>query len=185
MVEMTVETLSAQLAAYLLKRSQCSIRRPCHPPIKSTSRHGAIVYQSEIAPQTSKCIDTDKFLQSVKDKANHTVVLDKATSEKLHKDVQSYRLITVATLVDRMKINGSVAREVLKNLEEEGLIKKVVSHARLVVYSESSYSVAMASIIYIGACTDGDTSTSDWWCRLIGCSDGRKRGGGRCSRMRT
>lgn len=50
--------------------------------------------------------------------------------------MQSYRLITVATLVDRMKINGSVAREVLKNLEEEGLIKKVVGHARLVVYSE-------------------------------------------------
>lgn len=78
----------------------------------------------------------------VKDKANHAVVLDKATSDKLHKDVQSYRLITVATLVDRMKINGSVARQVLKDLEAEGTIKKVISHARLVVYSKSSYTIA-------------------------------------------
>ena len=35
-----------------------------------------------------------------------------------------------------MKINGSIARKALKDLEEKGLIKKVVSHARLNVYSE-------------------------------------------------
>jgi small subunit ribosomal protein S25e len=63
-------------------------------------------------------------------------VLDKATAEKLQKDVQSYRLITVAVLVDRLKINGSVAREALADLEEKGLIKKVVSHARMRVWSE-------------------------------------------------
>ncbi|EQK99144.1 Ribosomal protein S25 [Ophiocordyceps sinensis CO18] len=45
----------------------------------------------------------------VKDKAQHAVLLDKTTSEKLYKDVQSYRLVTIATLVDRMKINGSPA----------------------------------------------------------------------------
>jgi small subunit ribosomal protein S25e len=63
------------------------------------------------------------------------VVLDKPTSEKLYKDVQSYRLITVATLVDRLKINGSLAREALKDLEEKGLIKKIVGHSRLSIYS--------------------------------------------------
>ncbi|KAI9726352.1 MAG: 40S ribosomal protein S25 [Chrysothrix sp. TS-e1954] len=73
----------------------------------------------------------------VKDKANHAVVLDKSTVEKLNKDVQSYRLITVATLVDRMKINGSVARQALHRLEEQGQIKKVVSHARLSVWTRA------------------------------------------------
>lgn len=73
----------------------------------------------------------------VKDKANHAVVLDKATSERLNKDVQSYRLITVAILVDRMKVNGSVARQALHDLEERGVIKKVVSHARCAIYSTS------------------------------------------------
>merc|ERR1712111_253840 len=61
----------------------------------------------------------------VKDKAQHAVILDKATSDKLYKDVQSYRLITVATLVDRLKINGSLARRCLADLEEKGQIKKI------------------------------------------------------------
>jgi len=72
---------------------------------------------------------------SVKDKAQHAVILDKATSDKLYKDVQSYRLITVATLVDRLKINGSLARRCLADLEEKGQIKKVVGHSKLTIYS--------------------------------------------------
>ncbi|KAL9611071.1 MAG: hypothetical protein Q9167_004283 [Letrouitia subvulpina] len=74
---------------------------------------------------------------TVKDKANHAVVLDKATSDKLYKDVQSYRLITVATLVDRLKINGSLARKALGDLEEKGQIKKVVGHSKLAVYTRA------------------------------------------------
>ncbi|KKZ61567.1 40S ribosomal protein S25 [[Emmonsia] crescens] len=73
----------------------------------------------------------------VKDKANHAVILDKATSEKLYKDVQSYRLITVATLVDRLKINGSLARQALSDLEEKGQIKKVVGHSKMNIYTRA------------------------------------------------
>lgn len=72
---------------------------------------------------------------TVKDKAQHAVVLDKTTAEKLNKDVQSYRLITVATLVDRHKINGSLARQCLADLEEKGQIKKVVGHSKMSIYS--------------------------------------------------
>jgi len=73
----------------------------------------------------------------VKDKAQHAVILDKATADKLNKDVQSYRLITVATLVDRLKINGSLARKALKDLEEKGQIKKVVGHSKLSIYTRA------------------------------------------------
>lgn len=66
------------------------------------------------------------------------MVLDKQTNDKLQKDVQSYRLITVATLVDRLKINGSLARKALNDLEEQGLIKKVVGHSKLSIYSTLS-----------------------------------------------
>ena len=76
---------------------------------------------------------TDDF--TVKDKAQHAVVLDKTTADKLNKDVQSYRLITVATLVDRLKINGSLARKALADLEEKGTIRKVVGHSKLSIYS--------------------------------------------------
>ncbi|KAG9229153.1 ribosomal protein S25 [Amylocarpus encephaloides] len=73
----------------------------------------------------------------VKDKAQHTVILDKATNDKLQKDVQSYRLVTVAVLVDRLKINGSLARRCLADLEEKGVIKKVVSHSKLSIYTRA------------------------------------------------
>lgn len=71
----------------------------------------------------------------VKDKANHAVILDKPTYDKLNKDVQTYRLITVAVLVDRLKINGSLARKALKELEEKGVIKQVVGHSKCTIYS--------------------------------------------------
>lgn len=77
-------------------------------------------------------------IATVKDKANHAVVLDKATSDKLNKDVQSYRLVTVAVLVDRLKINGSLARAALKDLEEKGTIRKVVSHSRGSIYTRAA-----------------------------------------------
>ncbi|KZF24018.1 ribosomal protein S25 [Xylona heveae TC161] len=73
----------------------------------------------------------------VKDKAQHAVVFDKSTSDRLNKDVQSYRLITVAVLVDRLKINGSLARKALADLEERGVIKKVVNHHALDVYTRA------------------------------------------------
>ncbi|KAK6208296.1 ADP/ATP carrier protein [Pestalotiopsis sp. IQ-011] len=73
----------------------------------------------------------------VKDKAQHAVLLDKQTSEKLYKDVQSYRLVTVATLVDRLKINGSLARKCLQDLEEKGQIKSVVTHSKMKIYTRA------------------------------------------------
>ncbi|KAF3926128.1 hypothetical protein ABW21_db0200195 [Orbilia brochopaga] len=73
----------------------------------------------------------------VKDKSVHAVILDKATTERLNKEVQSYRLVTVATLVDRLKINGSLARRALRDLEEKGVIKKVVGHSKCLIYTRS------------------------------------------------
>ena len=89
------------------------------------------------------CFHTRRFLtqnsrltvSTVKEKAQHAVVLDKATSDKLQKEVQSYRLITVSILVDRLKINGSLARRALADLEEKGTIKKVVGHSKMSIYS--------------------------------------------------
>lgn len=44
----------------------------------------------------------------------------------------------MATLVDRLKINGSLARKALNDLEEKGQIKKVVGHSKLSIYSKST-----------------------------------------------
>lgn len=77
----------------------------------------------------------------VKDKAQHAVILDKTTSDRLYKDVQSYRLVTIATLVDRMKINGSLARKCLADLEEKGMIKPVVTHSKMKIYSMAAATI--------------------------------------------
>jgi len=39
--------------------------------------------------------------------------------------------------VDRLKLNGSLARVAMKDLEEKGLIKKVVSHSKMQVYTRA------------------------------------------------
>ena len=75
---------------------------------------------------------------TVKDKAQHAVIMDKTVGDKLTKDVPTYRLITVAVLVDRLKINGSLARRAIADLEEKGLIKPVVKHARCGVWGTLS-----------------------------------------------
>lgn len=122
---------SAQILYGLERRSRCGLQRSL------PSWTGQIAAStSQPGPVKKRMMLTWWLPSAVKDKANHAVVLDKATADKLQKDVQSYRLITVATLVDRLKINGSLARKALSDLEEKGLIKKVVGHSKLVVYSK-------------------------------------------------
>jgi small subunit ribosomal protein S25e len=91
------------------------------------------ISRSLLRTRTQRRLATD--IRTVKDKAQHAVVLDKQTNDKLQKDVQSYRLVTVAILVDRLKINGSLARQALADLEANGQIKKVVGHSKLSIYS--------------------------------------------------
>jgi len=74
----------------------------------------------------------------VKDKAQHAVIMDKATLEKLMKEIGTSRVITVATLVDRLKINGSLARENLKKLKEAGQITEVAHHHSFLLYTRKA-----------------------------------------------
>lgn len=58
--------------------------------------------------------------------------------DKLYKEVPTYKLITCGVLMDRMKINGSVARKILAELEDKGLIKRVHSSASLNIYTRAT-----------------------------------------------
>ena len=44
-------------------------------------------------------------------------------------------MISQSVLIERMKINGSLARKAMRTLEDMGLIKKVVHHHGQWVYS--------------------------------------------------
>lgn len=73
----------------------------------------------------------------VKDKANNAVMLDKNQYDKLFKEVGSYRLVSVSVLVDRLKINGSLARRALVELAEKGVIKEIESHHAQKIYTRA------------------------------------------------
>jgi len=64
--------------------------------------------------------------------------LDKEANSKLLKEVPTYKLITVSVLIDRLKINGSVARRALIDLEKRGLIRKVSHDSKLQIYTRAT-----------------------------------------------
>ncbi|CDS03946.1 Putative S25 ribosomal protein [Lichtheimia ramosa] len=76
--------------------------------------------------------------KKVKDKANNMVVLDKPTYERLFKEVPTYKLITQSVLVDRLRLNGSLARIAIRELESQGLIKPLVQHHAQVIYTRAT-----------------------------------------------
>eukprot|EP01103_Thecamoeba_quadrilineata_P020895 TRINITY_DN9231_c0_g1_i1.p1 TRINITY_DN9231_c0_g1~~TRINITY_DN9231_c0_g1_i1.p1 ORF type:complete len:129 (-),score=37.86 TRINITY_DN9231_c0_g1_i1:50-436(-) len=77
-----------------------------------------------------------------KEKANNLVLFDKATYERLTNEVPSYRLITPSVLSERLRINGSLARRALKDLEHKNLIKPILKNAKLQIYTRASAGVA-------------------------------------------
>ncbi len=56
----------------------------------------------------------------VRDKLNNLVLFDKATYDKLYKEVPSYKLITPSVVSERLKIRGSLARFALRELHQKG-----------------------------------------------------------------
>jgi len=74
---------------------------------------------------TEVCFFSDCGLQKwskgkVRDKLNNLVLFDKATYDKLYKEVPSYKLITPSVVSERLKIRGSLARNALKELQAKG-----------------------------------------------------------------
>ncbi|ODV92138.1 hypothetical protein CANCADRAFT_42755 [Tortispora caseinolytica NRRL Y-17796] len=74
----------------------------------------------------------------VKDKAQHTPLLDQTLYDRLIKDASTSKLVTVSVLVDRLKINGSLARRALRELEAQGVIRPVINHSKQQTYTRAS-----------------------------------------------
>jgi len=63
----------------------------------------------------------------VRDKLDNMVLFDKATYEKLYKEVPSYKLITPSVVSERLKVRGSLARAALKELHQKGIVYYTMS----------------------------------------------------------
>merc|ERR1712170_124530 len=74
----------------------------------------------------------------VRDKLNNLVLFDKATYDKLLKEVPSYKLITPSVVSERLKVRGSLARFGLKELHSKGMIKLVSKHHAQLIYTRTT-----------------------------------------------
>lgn len=93
---------------------------PAHlwpPTFRSLSLH---MFQPSIAPSCYVDPDADP------------------DSDRIMKEVPTYRVISQSTLIDRMKVTGSLARKAIAHLEKEGLIKRVVHHHAQLIYTRAS-----------------------------------------------
>merc|ERR1712062_677881 len=73
-----------------------------------------------------------------RDKLNNAILFDKATYEKLYKEVPSYKLITPSVVSERLKVRASLARLALEALVEKGLIKEIDRHHAQRIYTRAT-----------------------------------------------
>merc|ERR1712192_154399 len=72
----------------------------------------------------------------VKEKLANMVMFDKATYDKMMKEIPKAKLITTAVVSERLKVNGAVARQAIRHLEEKGHIMHVGdNNAALMIYT--------------------------------------------------
>ncbi|KAH8058160.1 hypothetical protein JL722_6011 [Aureococcus anophagefferens] len=64
----------------------------------------------------------------VREKMANKVLFDEDTCARLLAEIPKMKLITPSALVERLKVNGALARAAIKELQEKGLIKQVSYH---------------------------------------------------------
>eukprot|EP00009_Paramoeba_aestuarina_P009018 CAMPEP_0201514042 /NCGR_PEP_ID=MMETSP0161_2-20130828/5957_1 /ASSEMBLY_ACC=CAM_ASM_000251 /TAXON_ID=180227 /ORGANISM="Neoparamoeba aestuarina, Strain SoJaBio B1-5/56/2" /LENGTH=117 /DNA_ID=CAMNT_0047910471 /DNA_START=74 /DNA_END=427 /DNA_ORIENTATION=- len=73
----------------------------------------------------------------VKENVEKVVVYDQKLYDQMLKDVPTYKLITTAIVSDRLKVNASLARRSINQLEKEGKIKRVVRSGNQLIYTRA------------------------------------------------
>lgn len=71
-----------------------------------------------------------------KDRINNATMFDKPTWDKLLKEIPKAKLITPAIISERIKVNGSLARQAIRALEHQGHIMRVGEpSSKLMIYT--------------------------------------------------
>ena len=72
----------------------------------------------------------------VKEALNNAVLFEKATWDKLVKEIPKSKLITPAIITERIRVNGSLARQAIRILEAQGQIERVGdANSKMLVYT--------------------------------------------------
>ena len=73
----------------------------------------------------------------MRDKLNNMAMFDKATFDKLQKEVPNYKLITPSVVSERLKIRASLARKALEDMLAKGTIRVVSRHHSQMIYTRA------------------------------------------------
>lgn len=73
-----------------------------------------------------------------KEKVNNAVLFDQLNYDKMLVEVPKYKMITPSVLSDRLRINGSLARRVIKDLMARGSIRMVAAHSAQQIYTRAT-----------------------------------------------
>eukprot|EP00816_Leptocylindrus_hargravesii_P008237 CAMPEP_0196807792 /NCGR_PEP_ID=MMETSP1362-20130617/7784_1 /TAXON_ID=163516 /ORGANISM="Leptocylindrus danicus, Strain CCMP1856" /LENGTH=112 /DNA_ID=CAMNT_0042181857 /DNA_START=52 /DNA_END=390 /DNA_ORIENTATION=- len=72
-----------------------------------------------------------------RDKVDNKVLFNKEAWERFNNEVPKMKLITVSALVEKLRINGGLARKALREMEEEGKIKAVCCSRAQKIYTRN------------------------------------------------
>merc|ERR1712226_899723 len=72
-----------------------------------------------------------------KDKVQSHVLFNQDLYKKIVADVPKQRVITVANIADKFKVNGALARKTIAHLHEKGLIREVKKHNSILIYTRA------------------------------------------------
>jgi ribosomal protein S25/ubiquitin len=72
-----------------------------------------------------------------KDKQTFKVIFDDTVLQEMITALPTYKLITVAVVSERLKVNGSVARQGIIALERRGVIKRVDRVGQMYIYTKA------------------------------------------------
>mmetsp|Transcript_32468 Transcript_32468/g.36938 ORF Transcript_32468/g.36938 Transcript_32468/m.36938 type:complete len:112 (-) Transcript_32468:100-435(-) len=72
-----------------------------------------------------------------RDKVDNKVLMTKEQNDRLHSEVPKMKLITVSAVVEKLKVNGGLARKTLRILAEEGKIRPVLISRAQRIYTRN------------------------------------------------
>ncbi len=74
----------------------------------------------------------------MREKMNAKVLFDEDGWARFQAEVPKMKLITPSQLVERLKINGSLARAACRYMAAEGQIKPVEVHSKQMIYTRNT-----------------------------------------------
>jgi len=72
-----------------------------------------------------------------REKVDNKVLFNKETYDRLNIEIPKMKTITVAAMVERLKINAGLARKAILELEEAGKIKPIVKTSAMKIYTRA------------------------------------------------